>query len=73
MHKNAYCRIDSFCVLRQSFCGNFKLSAEFYDRKNRLLGCMLLSFLPSFLPIKDIFYNSDFKKGSFAIHAMFYT
>ena len=28
MHKNAYCRIDSFRVLRQSFCGKLKLSAE---------------------------------------------
>ena len=34
------CNLDTFCVLRQSFCGNFKLSAEFYDRKYRLLGCM---------------------------------
>ena len=31
----------------------------------------LPSFLPSFLPTKDIFYNSDFKLGSFAILAMF--
>ena len=34
------CNLDTFCVLRQSFCGNFKLSAEFYDRKYRLLECM---------------------------------
>ena len=37
------CNLDTFCVLRQSFCGNFKLSAEFYFRKFRLLGCMLPS------------------------------
>ena len=32
------CYLDTFCVLRQSFCGNFKLSAEFYDRKYGLPG-----------------------------------
>ena len=28
MHENAYCRIDSFSVLRQSFGGKLKLSVE---------------------------------------------
>ena len=43
MHNNAYkfTKCKKFRVLRQSFCGKFKLSAEFCNRKNRLFGCML--------------------------------
>ena len=37
MHKNAYCRIDSFGVLRQSFCGKFKLSAGSGSQGSQLL------------------------------------
>ena len=42
MHKNAYCRIDSFGVLRQSFCGKFKLSAGSGFQGSQLLECMHL-------------------------------
>ena len=43
MHKNAYCRIASFRVPRQSFCGKFKLSAESGRPRRPLLECMTLS------------------------------
>ena len=39
---------------RQSFCRNFKLSAEFYDRKSRLLGCMIVTFSSNFNKIPKL-------------------
>ena len=40
MRRNAYCRIYSFRVLRQSFCGKFKLSVGSGDQRNLLLECI---------------------------------
>ena len=31
-----HCRIDSFCVLRQSFCGKFKIFCGFRNPQNPL-------------------------------------
>ena len=42
MHKNAYCRIESFHVLRQFFCGKFKLSVGSGSRGSQLLECMFV-------------------------------
>ena len=40
MPDNAYCRMDSFCILRQSFRGKLKLSAESGHQWHQLLEYM---------------------------------
>ena len=40
---NTRWRIDSFCVLRQSFCGKFEFSAESGHPGHPLLECMIAS------------------------------
>ena len=48
------CRIGSFRVLRQSFCGKFELSADSGHPGNPLLGCMI----PTYVYYVGIFSNN---------------
>ena len=59
MHKIPYCRIDSFRILRQSFCGKFKLSAGSGSQVSQLLECMCDDFTSSAALIVGVLHRID--------------
>ena len=61
MHKSAYCRIDSFRVLRQSFCGEFKLSAKSGHQRHQNVCTELYCFYEMQRGVSNLFPPRFFK------------
>ena len=52
-----HCRIDSFRVLRQSFCGKFEFSAEFSSKLSQFFGCMWTGASKSSQTISNAYWS----------------